>query len=123
MKERYPLQFSEIRPEHVLGRIDSVGLLPASGTGAGWLRIGTGKEIKTRLEQLARSGDVISLRIKDVPKNYVMRFADLPLLEAAQQKKIAKRFSSIPPLDNLICDRDLVKDIFNSNGFDFLHFL
>jgi uncharacterized protein YcaQ len=112
LKERYPLQFSEIRQKHVLGRIDSVGLLPASGTGAGWLRIGTGKEIKSQLERLVRSGDIVVLSIKDAPRNYVMRSADLPLLEAAQNKKITKRFSFIAPLDNLMWDRDLIQEIF-----------
>ena len=115
LKERYPLQMPQIQPKHVLGRIDSVGLLPASGTGAGWLRIGTGKEIKSQLEQLVLSGDVILLDIKNVPRNYVMRSADLPLLKAAQHKKITKRFSFLAPLDNLMWDRDLIKDIFNFN--------
>lgn len=112
LKRGYPIQIKEIQLEHVLGRIDNVGILPSTGTGSGWLRIGTGKEIKSILKKLAQSGDIISLSIKGVSGNYVMRYTDLPLLEATQQKKITKRVSFIAPLDNLMWDRDTIKEIF-----------
>jgi uncharacterized protein YcaQ len=72
LQSRYPVQITDLKQKHVLGRIDSVGMLPATGTGSGWLRIGTGKEIKSILKRLADSGDIILLSIKGVSGDYVM---------------------------------------------------
>jgi uncharacterized protein YcaQ len=112
LHRRYPVQIAALRQKHVLGRIDCVGMLPATGTGSGWLRVGTGKEIKSILKRLADSGDIIILSIKGVSGNYVMRSMDLAILEAAQQKKITKRVSFIAPLDNIMWDRETILKIF-----------
>ena len=113
LKRQYPIQSAKIQPEHVLGRIDNVGLLPATGTGSGWLRIGTAKEIKSILKKLVLTGDIVLLSVKGVSGYYVMRSADLSILEAAQKKRITKRISFIAPLDNLMWDRDTIKNMFN----------
>jgi uncharacterized protein YcaQ len=112
LQSRYPVQITDLKQKHVLGRIDSVGMLPATGTGSGWLRIGTGKEIKSILKRLADSGDIILLSIKGVSGDYVMRSTDFALLEAARQKKITKRVSFIAPLDNIMWDRETILKIF-----------
>jgi uncharacterized protein YcaQ len=113
LKRSYPVQANKIQQEHVLGRIDNVGLLPSTGTGSGWLRTGTGKEIKSILMKLADRGDIKTVTVDGVSGNYVLRDQDLPLLEAAQQKRITKRVSFIAPLDNLMWDRDTIKEIFD----------
>lgn len=113
LKRGYPVQTAQVEPGHILGRIDNVGLLPSTGTGSGWLRTGTGKEIKSILMKLKDSGDIKTVTIGKAPGNYVLRAEDLPLLEAAQQKRITKRVSFIAPLDNLMWDRDTIKAVFN----------
>lgn len=113
LKRSYPVHPNKIQFEHVLGRIDNVGLLPATGTGSGWLRIGTGKEIKPILMKLADRGEIKTITIEGVSGNYVLRDKDLPLLEAARQQRITRRISFIAPLDNLMWDRDTIKNIFN----------
>ncbi|MBW2624499.1 MAG: winged helix DNA-binding domain-containing protein [Deltaproteobacteria bacterium] len=113
LKRSYPVETTRIQQEHVLGRMDNVGLLPSTGTGSGWLRTGTGKEIKSILTKLANRGDIKTVAIDGVSGNYVLRDKDLPLLEAAQRKRITKRVSFIAPLDNLMWDRNTIKEIFN----------
>jgi hypothetical protein len=113
LKRSYPAHSAQVEPEHVLGRVDNVGLLPSTGTGSGWLRTGTGKEIKSILMKLEDRGDIKTVTIEGVSGNYVLRAGDLPLLEAAQQKRITKRVSFIAPLDNLMWDRGIIKEIFD----------
>jgi len=102
---------NSVSPEKVIRRINSVGLLPKSGTGQGWLGIGIGKQIVPIINQLLEQKVLTEIKIKDVKKTYIMSSTDLYLLKRAAVIKPSIVF--LAPLDNLLWDRDMIKDIFN----------
>lgn len=107
---------NKLQEECVSRRIKSVGMLPATGTGAAWLGIGTGKEIKIALSKMAKLGKIIEIEIDGVKDHYIAISSDLELLLSLEKKDADRKVSFLSPLDNLLWDRKMVKDIF---GFDY----
>ncbi len=112
----YPVRSCSPNAEQILGRIDNVGLLPAAGTGQGWLGMGTGKEIKPVLQKLVAKRTLKHVAIQGIKADYLMLQKDMPLLETALKKRAVNKVSFIAPLDNLMWDRKTIKEIF---GFDY----
>jgi len=104
---------NNINPAKVTRRIRSVGLLPKSGTGQGWLGIGTGKQISPIVKQLVGEKNLVEIEIENVKKSYVMSSSDISLLKRAKTKKFKNNIVFLAPLDNLLWDRGMIKDIFN----------
>lgn len=107
------IEESNINPEKVIRRIRSVGLLPKSGTGQGWLGVGIGKQILPIVTRLLEQKVLIEVKIKDVKKTYVMFNSDLDLLKRVQGIKPKLNLVFLAPLDNLLWDREMIKDIFD----------
>lgn len=106
----------ELHYKCVLRRVKSVGMLTSAGTGAAWLGIGTGKEIKVALSGLVRQKKLVEIQVDGVKDTYVIFSSDLDLLSSLEGKKIKRKMSFLSPLDNLLWDRKMVRDIF---GFDY----
>lgn len=113
---RNPLAEAELQDECVIRRIQSIGLLPVSGGGSAWLGIGSGKEITAVLSKLIKEGKITMIDVPEVGERYIVNSADLNLLESLEHKEPSKRMSFLPPLDNLLWDRKMIKDIF---GFEY----
>ncbi|MFC5402597.1 winged helix-turn-helix domain-containing protein [Cohnella soli] len=102
----------------VLRRIGSIGLLWNRPSDA-WLGI-RGMKSKERNEAFARlaaEGLIAEVRVEDVKHPLYIRSADIPLLEMTLSDDLPnERASVLAPLDNLMWDRPLVKELF---GFEY----
>jgi hypothetical protein len=113
---------------HVVRRIGSLGLAPASGAPEYWWAIMGVKGTAARaavLTRLAERGDVVPVAVDGVPKRlFFLRASDLPTLEAVGEPSttptaVASAVAAatfIAPLDNLTWDRELLRQVF---GFDY----
>jgi uncharacterized protein YcaQ len=104
---------NKIRPEHVIRRIRSVGFLPKTGTGQGWLGIGKGQQIVPVVNKLLKNNILTELQIEQTRRKYVMASVDIKTMKAAKSVRVAPHMTFLAPLDNLLWDRNLVKDVFN----------
>lgn len=111
-----PLSERELQDEAVIRRIKSVGVLSISGVGDAWLGLGTGKEIAVVLAKLIIEGKLIEVEVPEVGGRYVINASDLRALKSLEGVSLSKKMSFLPPLDNLLWDRKMLKDIF---GFDY----
>ncbi len=102
-----------INCEQIMRRINCVGLLPSSGTGSGWLGVGIGREISLLIKELIAKNKLAEIKIKDVKNNYVVNYNDLELLKKINTIKFTRKISFLSPLDNLLWDRKMIKDIFD----------
>jgi len=104
---------NNINSVKIIRRIKSIGLLPKSGTGQGWLGIGTGKQVSPVINQLLEQKKLIEIKIKNVKKTYVMPSSDIHLLKRAIINNLKNNIVFLAPLDNLLWDRKMIKDIFD----------
>jgi hypothetical protein len=104
---------------HVVRRIGSLGLAPATGASEYWGAIMGAKGTAARatvLSRLAERGDVVAVGVDGVPKRlFFLRASDLPTLRAAAAASAAALASAtfIAPLDNLTWDRELLRQVFD----------
>jgi hypothetical protein len=103
---------------HVLRRIRSLGLSPTTGAPEYWWGIMGVKGTAARAQVLARlaeRGDVIPVSVDGVAKRlFFVRAADLATLRAAGEAAAAEEAAAfIAPLDNLIWDRELLRQVFD----------
>lgn len=99
---------------HVLRRIGSVGLL--WNTHSVWHGIyGTGSSQRLdTLTRLVEQGKAVEVRVEDVKKTLYMRIQDIPELDSIRGLgSLVSRAAILAPLDNLLWDRDLVKQLFD----------
>lgn len=105
---------------HVLRRIGGLGLALA-GSGESWGGITHTKtaERNAALRRLTDRGDVLPVAVEGLNgKTFFLRTADLSELEQAQQPPDEPpQCSLLPPLDNLLWQRVLLRLIF---GFDYM---
>jgi hypothetical protein len=104
---------NNINPAKVIRRIRSVGLLPKSGTGQGWLGLGTGKQILPVVDQLLKKKLLTEIEIEGIKKTYVMSSSDVHLLKRTKINNSKNNIVFLAPLDNLLWDRNMIKDIFD----------
>jgi len=76
---------------HIKKRIESVGLLPRSGTGGGWLGIGLGKEISILISKMITDNELIEIKIDGIKDIYVINSEDYLLIEKIKDKKNKKK--------------------------------
>lgn len=100
---------------YVKRRIGAIGML-WNKAGDGWLGM---SDIKSRerseaISRLLASGELVELAVEGISVPLYMRNEDLPLLENIMQDAAAPVHASvIAPLDNLIWERRLVKELFD----------
>lgn len=107
----------KLQDECVVRRLKSVGMLPISGTGSGWQGIGSGSEIKAVLLKLIKQGRLIEVETDGIKNHYVVNSSDSEMLLSIEKEETDEKVSFLSPLDNLLWDRKMVKDIF---GFDYV---
>lgn len=103
----------ELQEECVVRRIQSIGILPISGTGSGWLGVGSGKEIKTVLAELIKEGRLTEVEVEGSKGRYVINSSDSEMLSRVEKKEPENKVSFLSPLDNLLWDRKMIKDFFD----------
>jgi len=104
---------AELKQEHILRRVAAVGALPVSGVSAGWLGLGKASEINQMIQNLIKIGKLIEINIKEIKRTYIINANDLKNLIEIHKTEIQKKVSFLPPLDNLLWDREMVKEIFD----------
>jgi uncharacterized protein len=110
---------------HVLRRIGSVGLL-WNRSGDAWLGIYSTKsryslvsqERKAAMERLIDQGKIVEVQIEGIKEPFYLRTQDIPLLDRVlSMDGLVPRAIVMAPLDNLLWDRRMLKEIFN---FDYV---
>ena len=105
-----PIPLSEIKKEHIIRRINSVGILPKTTTGGGWQGLGGGTA--KLINELLESKEIIEVEIQDCKLKYLIQKMDLVSIKLSPII-IENKISFIAPLDNLIWDRSMIEDIFD----------
>lgn len=101
---------------HVFRRAGGIGLLHAKTTAeyrglVGW----RGGSVKAAVQRLLAQGRLVPIAIRGLKRSpYYIRPQDLPALDAAAKPTKGKLGAAfIAPLDNLMWNRDLVKQLFD----------
>ena len=100
---------------HVLRRVGGIGLV-WNRAGEAWLGIqgAKSKERDAALRRLTERGEVVEAHVQDIGPPLYMRSEDEASLEKALHSKApSPRAVILAPLDNLLWDRRLVKELFN----------
>ncbi len=100
---------------YVHRRIGGIGLL-WNRSGDAWLGMAgiKSQERNAALRRLVRSGKVIELEVEGNDRPFYLRAEDLACLEETQSgPDPAPRAAILAPLDNLLWDRKLVKELFD----------
>ncbi len=101
---------------HVLRRVGSLGLAPATGAPEYWWGIMGVKGTAARaaiLNRLVEREAVLPVGVDGVPKRvFFIRATDLPTLEAVGEPRDGAA-AFIAPLDNLTWDRELLQQVFD----------
>lgn len=99
---------------NVKRRIGAIGLLWAR-SGDAWLGIRWMKS-KERTEaflRLEENGEIIPVQVEDIRYPFYIRKEELPLLhEVLSRDDLEQQASFLAPLDNLLWDRKLIREIF-----------
>jgi len=99
-------------------RVGSIGLLANRGVDA-WLGIdgATSQRRAEAFSRLVAAGRVLEVRVEGFKMPFYMRSDDEPMLNSALTRETREpQAAALAPLDNLLWDRRLVKDLF---GFDY----
>lgn len=105
-----------VKAAQIIRRVEAVGIIAQSGTGQAWLGMGKSKEIIPVISKLIKQKKLITITIKDSKRSYLISAKDFPLIEKLKTLKYKPQMSFIAPLDNLLWDRTMIRDIF---GFDY----
>jgi len=94
-------------------RIGSIGVY-WDRSGGGWLGhfISDKKLRKEILNELCDEGELLRVEVEEINESFYIRAEDSKMLSALEQS-FEKKVTFLAPLDNLLWDRKLVKDIFD----------
>lgn len=98
---------------YVKRRIGSIGVY-WDRSGEGWLGYFL-MDKKLRLEilnELCQEGELLRVQVDSIKENFYIRKEDFPMLMTSEED-IEKKISFLAPLDNLLWDRKLLKNIFD----------
>lgn len=110
----YETPSDRLLKEHIIRRVKSVGILPVAGTGGGWLGLGTGREIRPIIQDTIHSRELTEVSVAGIKNIYVIATDDLfELSQLAHVENMHMTF--LAPLDNLLWDRVMIKNIFGFN--------
>lgn len=105
---------NQLHYDQILRRIQSIGMLTTSGTGQGWLGVGTGREIKPLIRQMIEEKKLIEIKIQGIKSSFIINTHDRKIFDQLSHTGfVATRIVFLGPLDNLLWDRTMIKDIFN----------
>ena len=94
-------------------RIGSIGIY-WDRNGGGWLgHVVSEKRLRLEiLQELCDEGKLLRVEVDGINENYYIRVEDAPMLISLEQDFL-KKVTFLAPLDNLLWDRKLVKDVFD----------
>jgi len=94
-------------------RIGSIGVY-WDRNGGGWLGhfVSDKKLRKEILNELCDEGELLRVEVEEINESFYIRAEDSKMLSALEQS-FEKKVTFLAPLDNLLWDRKLVKDIFD----------
>ncbi len=99
--------------EHILRRVNSVGLLRKSGTDEGWQGLRPTKDKTNLVNQLLKEEQLLEVVIEESKTQYIALAEDQHVLESSLNKHMQqKKMVFLAPLDNLIWDRGMIHDLF-----------
>jgi uncharacterized protein YcaQ len=102
-----------LNEEHILRRVDSVGMLPKTGTQGGWIGLSPAADRAKVVKRLLKDGRLVHVAIEGSTRPYVVRAEDLDMLVNAEPLSEKDRsMVFLAPLDNLMWDRDMIHDLF-----------
>ena len=102
---------------HVLRRVGSSGLLWNKGSAWPWIYGARTRERAAALIRLIKQGKAIEVRVEGIKTPLYMRSEDRTELDSViKSDELLPRAAVLAPLDNLLWDRELVKQLF---GFDY----
>ncbi|MDQ3098186.1 MAG: winged helix DNA-binding domain-containing protein [bacterium] len=106
---------TELAEEHILRRINSVGMLQKSGTEEGWQGLKPGRAKTALVQKLINEEKLLEVSVEGSNKSYAaLRKDELLLNKTAQMnKKGITKMIFLAPLDNLIWDRAMTEDLFS----------
>jgi uncharacterized protein YcaQ len=107
------LRYRTIQTEHVLRRLQTVGMLSKSGTSGGWQQLGSSKDVTIIINGLLKKHQLVEVNVEGSRRTYVMNETDTALLDASSKIPTPKKMVFIAPLDNLIWDRQMLLDFFH----------
>ncbi len=96
----------------IIRRIKSVGLLPKSGAGSGWLGLGLGREISPLISRLLKDKVLIEVAVFASKRRYTALRSDIGLVRRINATALKPKMVFLAPLDNLLWDRETIRDIF-----------
>jgi uncharacterized protein len=98
---------------YVKRRIGSMGIY-WDRNGGGWLGyfISEKKLRSEMLQELCEEGKLLRVNVEGIKENFYIRAEDYSMLSASEQN-FEKKVKFLAPLDNLLWDRKLVKDVFD----------
>jgi uncharacterized protein len=100
---------------YVSRRIGSVGML-WNRAGEAWLSLGSIKSPQRGrvIERLLKRGELLQVQVEGIRDPFYLRDQDEGvLLEAMRMDELEKRAALIAPLDNLLWDRRMLKELFD----------
>lgn len=94
-------------------RIGSIGIY-WDRNGGGWLgHVVSDKKLRMEiLQELCAEGELLPVEVEGIQENFYLRAEDSHILTETKND-FAKNITFLAPLDNLLWDRKLVKDIFD----------
>lgn len=113
------LSLEEYLEWHVKRRIGALGLMWARASDT-WLgiRCMKGKARMEAISRLDKKGELLPIEIQDIKYTFYIRREESSLLEKVLHGSVQKpEFAFIAPLDNLLWDRKLIKELFQ---FDYI---
>jgi uncharacterized protein len=113
-KEPFPDEIDHLK-WRVLRRISALGLLWNKPSDA-WLNIWNLKSAERNriFDELCKEGKILAIKIEDCKELFYCNSSDLKLIqEVLQNNDYKERIELIAPLDNMMWDRKLIKEIFN----------
>jgi uncharacterized protein YcaQ len=99
--------------ELILRRLTSVALLPKTGSGTGWQGVAPATIVAAEIKKMIAEGILEEIHVEESKKIYVVKAEDVPLIEKPIPSLTNKKMVFIAPLDTLMWDRAMIKDLFD----------
>ena len=100
----------EVEEEHVLRRVNAVGILRATSTGGAWNGLGRAKHVSEILKSLINKRELTLLNIEGIKTKYVVLTKNIKLFDTKVSFRDEMLF--IAPLDSFVWDRGMLEELF-----------
>lgn len=105
-------RYAKIQEEHVLRRVQAVGLLSKTGTAGGWQQLGKGAELSRIVNKLIKQKKLTEVAVEGSRRTFVIKTQDEDALRNAGDCE-KHHMVFLAPLDNLVWDRQMLLELFD----------